>query len=95
MINKKVLSYPRTFAEWKTWRAMREIDLQRIADELLPQVIGPEKQNVDLLIKVVETLKELRFIKSLKRRVSENDTLEIIQRQMKAKALRDIKRFEK
>lgn len=62
-MNSKTIS----FGQWKTWRAMREIDLQRQADELLPKVIGPEKQDIDLLIKVVETLKELRLIKSLKK----------------------------
>jgi hypothetical protein len=80
-----------SFSDWKLWRARREIDLQRIADDLMPQVIGPEKQDIDTLIKVVETLKELKLIKSLGLRVSDNDTLEIIQRQMKAKALRFIK----
>lgn len=34
--------------------------------------------------------KRLRFIKSLKRRTGENDTIDVIQKQMKAKALRDI-----
>lgn len=86
-INKKSIS----FEQWKTWRASREIDLSRIADDLVSKCTGPEKQDIDTLIKVVETLKELKLIKSLGRRISDNDTIDIINRQMKVKALKDIR----
>ena len=86
-MNSKQIS----FGQWKTWRASRQIDLERMADNLISKCTGPEKQDIDTLIKTVETLKELKLIKSLGMRLSENDTIDIINRQMKAKALKDIK----
>lgn len=83
-----------SFGQWKTWRASRQIDLERMADSLISKCTGPEKQDIDILIKTVETLKELKLIKSLGMRLSDNDTIDIINKQMKAKALRDIDKWE-
>lgn len=80
-----------SFGQWKTWIASRQIDLERMADSLIAKCTGPEKQDIDTLIKAVETLKELKLIKSLGMRVSENDTIDIINKQMKDKALKDIR----
>ncbi len=76
-----------SFGQWKTWRASRQIDLERMADSLIAKCTGPEKQDIDTLIKVVETLKELKLIKSLGMRLSENDTIDIINKQIKKPGL--------
>lgn len=82
-MNNKTIS----FGQWKTWRASRQIDLERMADSLISKCTGPEKQDIDTLIKVVETLKELKLIKSLGMRLSENDTIDIINKQIKKPGL--------
>jgi len=83
-------------SEFRKWRAKREFDFERQADDLLPQVIGPEKQNIDLLIKTVEVLKELKRVKHLTLdTMVERDFISIIQRRMKAKALGDIRKAPK
>ncbi len=58
-----------------------------MADSLIAKCTGPEKQDIDTLIKVVETLKELKLIKSLGMRLSENDTIDIINKQIKKTGL--------
>lgn len=80
-------------SEFRKWRAERELNFEKLADDLLPQVIGPEKQDIDLLIKTVEVLKELKRVKRLTLDTAiEKDLIDIIQRQMKAKAIGDIRK---
>lgn len=87
-----------SFAELKTNWARRLIDLDRQIT-LLSNVLNMGEYLSDELKEEAEVsmsnkIDERNLIKSLQRRTSGNDTIEIIQRQMKAKALRDIDKWE-
>lgn len=65
-MNQKI--FPSSWPEVKTWWAMKNIDLSRQTTENTRRT-AVEKNNVDLLIKTVEQLKELRLIKSMQKKI--------------------------
>lgn len=84
-----------SFGEWKTWVASRLIDLDRgihILKESKDFVKDDMKE--ELWRALVSKASQKLFLESLQRRVSNNDTIDIINRQMKAKALADIDKWE-
>jgi len=81
-----------TFGQWKTITASRIIDLQRAIGIMFEtKDISTVQSRIKYMNKISGKLKTLTLLDSLLRRVSDNDTLEVIQRQMKAKALKFIK----
>lgn len=91
-MNKKVVNEQWSFGKWQTWCASRIIDLQR-GIHILTEAL--EFIDKDLRGEALEArmnkIAQLRLIESLQRRTGGNDTIDIINRQMKAKALKDIK----
>lgn len=93
-MNSKLIN----FGQLKTWWAARLIDLDRQinllsnvmnATEYLSEEIKEEARKA-----ITNKIEERNRIKSIQRRSSDNDTIEIIQRDMKKKALRDIDKWE-
>jgi hypothetical protein len=91
-INKKLIS----FGEWKTQIAARIIDLGRRI-HILRQAghFANEELKTEARRAAFKKHAEKMWLESILRRASENDTVDIIARDMKRKALRDIRRFEK
>lgn len=94
-MNKKIIEDKKfDFGQWKTWVASRLIDLDRgihILKESKDFVKDDLKE--DLWKSLVSKCSQKLLLESLIRRTSDNDTLEVIQREMKRKAERDIKRL--
>jgi len=90
-VNSKLVSVG-DFGKWKTWAASRIIDIDRrihILRETKSFVSEDMKRDY---YKVIASLADAKlWIESIRRRAGENDTIDIINRQMKAKALKDIR----
>ncbi len=84
-----------TFQQWKVWLVTKQIDLQRqilVLEEYRDTL--DLKESIAIRAAIRGKRRMLNFFESLQRRVSSNDTIEVIQRDMKAKALRDIDKWE-
>lgn len=90
-MNAKTIS----FGELKTKWASRLIDIDRrihILRETKGFIADDMKEDY---YKVIASLADAKlWIESIRRRAGENDTIDIINKQMKAKALRDIDKWE-
>lgn len=80
------------FGKWKTWAESRIIDIDRRI-HLLRETKNFVKDDMKRdYYKVIASLADAKlWIESIRRRAGENDTIDIINKQMKAKALRDIR----
>ena len=88
-VNTKTIS----FGQWKTWVASRLIDLDRRI-HILKEAKDYVENKEELWKTLVSLCSQKLWIESIVRRASSNDTVDIIARDMKKKALMDIDKWE-
>ena len=88
-VNTKTIS----FGQWKTWVASRLIDLDRRI-HILKEAKDYVENKEELWKTLVSLCSQKLFLESVVRRANSNDTVDIIARDMKKKALMDIDKWE-
>lgn len=84
-----------SFGQWKTWVASRIIDLDRgIYILRQAQHFATDELKKEAERAAFSKHAEKMFLESIVRRATGNDTIDIIARDMKKKALRDIDKWE-